>query len=376
MRNRKGFAPGLIIGLICGIGLSSFAMAAAVTANPSTHAVRVNGQAVSIEGYNIGGNNFYKLRDLGAVVDFGVDFDSATATVHIDTSVGYTPPNTAPVITEPTTTEAPPIGQAEADGSGRLSDTKLTTKTTGGVERAREDFSQQANPAIFTGNYTRGMYNALYQSFIDRDAIWPGNNGKTAAENFNPYYAYAHAIADSYETRQPFERVMTSISRVYGFMVKAEPYVKDLWQYPGYFIVTAMKPELNLDQSALDVLKKAESMNDREKVQFFTEYVRSRLVYDAKGSASPQQVLSSPQPIKGACGTYAYTFQYLCERSGIPAVAVSGDNHAWTTVYVDGTWSQCDPTNNRVLVEGLKYQPEYPHNIIFAQEILKPNSTK
>ena len=126
MKNRKGFAPGLVIGLICGIGLSSLAMAAAVTANPSTHAVRVDGQAVSIEGYNIGGNNFYKLRDLGAVVDFGVDFDSATATVLIDTSTGYTPPTASPVITEPTTTEAPPTGQVEADGSGRLSDTKLT----------------------------------------------------------------------------------------------------------------------------------------------------------------------------------------------------------------------------------------------------------
>jgi len=375
MKNRKGFALGLVIGLICGIGLSSFAMAA-VTANPSTHAVKVDGQAVSIEGYNIGGNNFYKLRDLGAVVDFGVDFDSTTATVLIDTSTGYTSPTTAPVVTEPPTTEAPPIGQAEADGSGRLSDTKLTTKTIGGVERAREDFSQHANPAIFTGSYTRGMYNALRQTYLDQDIIWPGNNTTDASDPFNPRYAYAHAVADSYATRQPFERVMTSISRVYGFMVNAEPYVKDLWQYPGYFIVTAMKPELTLDQSALDALKKAESMSDREKVQFFTEYVRSRLVYDAKGSASPQQVLSSPQPTKGACGTYAYTFQYLCERSGIPAVAVSGDNHAWTTVYVDGVWSQCDPTNNRVLVDSLKYQAEHPHMVLIAQEILAPGSTK
>lgn len=40
--------------------------------------------------YNIGGNNYFKLRNLGRLLDFGVDWDAATNTVIIDTTKGYT----------------------------------------------------------------------------------------------------------------------------------------------------------------------------------------------------------------------------------------------------------------------------------------------
>ena len=37
--------------------------------------------------YNIGGNNFFKLRDLGEALNFKVDYDGATKTMLVD-SVG------------------------------------------------------------------------------------------------------------------------------------------------------------------------------------------------------------------------------------------------------------------------------------------------
>ena len=43
----------------------------------------VNGKAVAAEVYNIGGHNYFKLRDLGTAVDFGVHYDEATRCVQI-----------------------------------------------------------------------------------------------------------------------------------------------------------------------------------------------------------------------------------------------------------------------------------------------------
>jgi hypothetical protein len=41
--------------------------------------------------YNIGGNNYFKLRDLGEILDFGVWWEEATATVHIESELSYDP---------------------------------------------------------------------------------------------------------------------------------------------------------------------------------------------------------------------------------------------------------------------------------------------
>ena len=58
---------------------------------PTDSKILLNGAEVALEAYNIGGNNYFKLRDLGSAFDFGVDWDGANNTVVIDTSKGYTP---------------------------------------------------------------------------------------------------------------------------------------------------------------------------------------------------------------------------------------------------------------------------------------------
>jgi len=55
----------------------------------TTSKVYLNGQEVQFTAYNIGGNNYFKLRDIGQAIDFGVGWDAATNTISIDTSQGY-----------------------------------------------------------------------------------------------------------------------------------------------------------------------------------------------------------------------------------------------------------------------------------------------
>lgn len=60
------------------------------TAAPTSAKILLDGREVSFTAYEIGGNNYFKLRDVGEAFDFGVDWDEAAQTIKIDTSKGYT----------------------------------------------------------------------------------------------------------------------------------------------------------------------------------------------------------------------------------------------------------------------------------------------
>ena len=58
------------------------------TAQVSKQTIQINGVTRSdLSAYNIGGANFFKLRDLGTALGFGVDFDSATNTATVKSGV-------------------------------------------------------------------------------------------------------------------------------------------------------------------------------------------------------------------------------------------------------------------------------------------------
>jgi len=61
------------------------------TAIPTSSKIYLDGNEVSFTAYNIGGNNYFKLRDIGEAFDFGVDWDGVNKTIVIDTSKVYTP---------------------------------------------------------------------------------------------------------------------------------------------------------------------------------------------------------------------------------------------------------------------------------------------
>lgn len=60
------------------------------TPTATTSKIYLDGKEVSFTAYNIEGNNYFKLRDIGEAFDFGVAWDGASNTIVIDTSKGYT----------------------------------------------------------------------------------------------------------------------------------------------------------------------------------------------------------------------------------------------------------------------------------------------
>jgi len=65
------------------------APAKTVKAAPSAAKVYINGKQVSFDAYNIGGSNYFKLRDIGKMFDFAADYDGGKNAIMIDTSKPY-----------------------------------------------------------------------------------------------------------------------------------------------------------------------------------------------------------------------------------------------------------------------------------------------
>jgi argonaute-like protein implicated in RNA metabolism and viral defense len=64
--------------------------------NARAQKVRINSSVIYMDGqkenmiaYTINGNNYFKLRDIAALLDFGVTWDAAAKAVNIDTTTSY-----------------------------------------------------------------------------------------------------------------------------------------------------------------------------------------------------------------------------------------------------------------------------------------------
>lgn len=54
-------------------------------ATPCTSAIYLNGEPIELQAYTIGGNNYFKLRDLCAALNYAVDWDEETDSVIVCT---------------------------------------------------------------------------------------------------------------------------------------------------------------------------------------------------------------------------------------------------------------------------------------------------
>ena len=64
--------------------------AGAGKATPSFNTFLYGGKEIALTAYDIGGNNFVKLRDVGKLLNCSVEWDAATNAIVVDSSKGYT----------------------------------------------------------------------------------------------------------------------------------------------------------------------------------------------------------------------------------------------------------------------------------------------
>lgn len=77
----------LLTGMALGAVLTGGAVAVGITAEPSWQNIYVDGRQVHMTAYNIGGNNFVRLRDIGKEVGFNVYWQDG---VQVDSTAPYT----------------------------------------------------------------------------------------------------------------------------------------------------------------------------------------------------------------------------------------------------------------------------------------------
>ena len=86
MKHDKRTITAMVTGMVIGAALVSEA-ATGIVAEPTWQNIYVDGQQVSMTAYNIAGNNYVRLRDIGQQVGFNVYWSDG---VQIDTGAPYT----------------------------------------------------------------------------------------------------------------------------------------------------------------------------------------------------------------------------------------------------------------------------------------------
>lgn len=351
MKRGAYFVSGLLVGAALFGG--GTALAASLTAEPSSQTFYVDGQKIEMTAYVIGGNNYVKLRDVGQAVNFNVTYDGATNIVQIATNEPYSEDTPAPAVTAPTTQTPEP-----------------STYTISTDHWSREDFSQQANPTVFTATYDRALYNAIRQTLVDGTSetapaytmVSKGNYGevKRLLGRMNGYILYDHYVPQNFA---------------------------NYYEHLDYFAVSTempadYQPALNFIRPTVE---QADGMaSDQEKVKYLNDYLCRLMSYDRKATAGVSQVFTQhSSEIAGACGDYAYNFKFLCGAAGIPCFTISTSNHSWNLVYADGQWLHVDVAANDLyrqdyilLAETVSGRTDIaPEATEFLKELLVPGST-
>lgn len=102
----------LLTGMAVGAALCGGAYAAGIVAQPTWQPIYVDGQQVQMTAYNINGNNYVKLRDIGKAVGFNVYWQDG---VQVDSDADYT--GEPPADSVPTAEDTAPSTSQNADAA-------------------------------------------------------------------------------------------------------------------------------------------------------------------------------------------------------------------------------------------------------------------
>lgn len=347
-----------IIGLLCGafiFGGTAVLANSDVLAKITSQIFFWNNEAIELEAYNINGYNYVRLRDVAKIFGVNVEYYEDTNSVYL--------------------------------GEDKKEETpKPEHKVLDGNAYAKEDYSQNANQAIFNEIYTKDAYNAIRQSIVDITEI----TSNTDEYGYNADYKYAHYIDKDFTFNSPgrtdeaMKSVVSTFSGYYSFTFGFEPTTKNLHDYPGYRICM---PQVHkyfepANKATDNFVAEISGLTDKEKVKRIADYICDRVAYKDENVAGINRVFTETPPVNAICGTYSNAFVYLCQRAEIPCISVVDDIHAWNEVYVDGKWyttdiSYYDVARTDKALFPARYSRTDPNTAKtkFAKELLVPMST-
>lgn len=366
MKSTKSIAL-LLSGAVLGASLASPAANAAaqfLQAQRTLHPIYVDGKQVPMETYAIGGHNYVKLRDIGQAVGFEVYWDGSAAQI---------------VSGQPYTGQPPQIAPSTVP-----------------------NHSAQANPAVFTGYLAAEFYNTIREAVLTKETTPFGSTLKNAQHI-------------RWDDREGLKRAEKERNQINAVLAKLGPYpdyeMVSTGDGSGYLCeVRYTEVDAPAAEHTKDFINSLDGLSEREKIKRINWYVCDRIAYDKTCYVWPNEALAQDGELRGACMSFAYSFQFLCNQAGIPCVFKRGGNHQWNSVYVEGHWWDVDVsgdnmdgviytengvqtsqrlfdgtddfreqfyvTADRVLRDNGPFPDEQPEITRFAQEVRVPGATK
>lgn len=154
-------------------------------------------------------------------------------------------------------------------------------------------------------------------------------------------------------------------TKIYGLVYNQEPqlfYMGSKIKVGKLFYLTKDIPSINQMQKSIDEVadKLVDEANSKsttfEKLKVFHDYLVLNSTFELKedGSYDYNATIynafgSNDEQGNIQCAGYAKAIQYLCDKTGIPCMVVTGEttkgqSHAWNVVKVDGEWYNLDVT--------------------------------
>jgi len=356
---KREFIAGMVTGAIAFGGTGA---AAGLLAQPSMQSIYVNGRPVYCTAYAISGNNYVRLRDIGQAVGFAVSYDWTTDSVQIST--GTQQAVQPAVATVPSATTAPqPMIAAPTQPA----------VTPASVTSSR-DYSQDANPEIFTSDLTREFYNSARHAYL---------NAEKMAASFDRERRKAdESLAASLPDGTPLTSKMKNVCHeLGGVFYNYEISENSLYVYA--FPRTDSDLSRPSVQSIIETVKRFDS--DREKAEYLAETICDRLEY-----AYDRNIDSWNKAMdnggKAVCSGYASAFNRMGRAAGLNVLTVGSKagNHAWNLVYCDDECLTVDLTHydtshneaNWFQLEHPKMKPDNLDEVEFVKEVMRPGSIK
>ena len=221
------------------------------------------------------------------------------------------------------------------------------------------DHSQQANPAIFTGTLTRGVYNAFRDAVLHRDDILAGT--------FQPRSMGTSEEVDT-------ATALRLVRRISGADIDYS--VVDAIDGSAEYLTAKRDNEYDAAISHVQpFIERISQLPQREQVREMVWYIADRMTYNVKIKNLPSEILAQDDIMwdAGNCSTYSSALQFLCDQAGIPCILIDSDIHQWNAVYLDGAWWQVDPTANKGNIQTMVFQ-EYVNGV--ETEVQKPEEER
>lgn len=358
---KKEFIAGMAAGALLFGGTG--AAAAGLTAQPSNQAIYVDGQRVYFTAYAVAGNHYVQLREVGRALDFGVSYDAATNSVRISPDSPYVEQNAvsaqmpAQQATPPSSQQiAKPVAQAAASADQGI------------------DYSQEANPEIFTSTLTREFYNSARHAYLHRE------------EMVNAYDEILHIDDASLARPLPSDTHVSDEMKGVCRALDNVFYHYDITEkYPYVYAFPWSAAELDRPQIQEVIVAAEKQTTDRDRAEYLATEICNRLeyAYHEKNTSWENAFVGNGKVI---CSGYAAAFQRMGRAADLFTFTVGNDaeNHVWNIVYCDGEWLTVDLTHyDSTHDEAYWFKSDHPKmkrdggaELKFAEEVLVPGSTK